>query len=70
MSKENNGWISVEERQPENEQMILTYRNSFKRGDLFTQAIYIEGKGFIQYQTGYVGKQPTHWQPLPEPPTT
>ena len=68
MTEENNGWISVDEKLPENEQIVLTYRNSYKYGDLYTQAIYTENKGFIKYPISVAGKPPTHWQPLSPPP--
>lgn len=67
MTKQNK-WISVDDRLPENEQMVLTYRDSFKHGDLYAQALYIEGRGFVQYPLGTVGKQPTHWMYLPPNP--
>lgn len=65
---ENNAWFNVEDQLPAHEQIVLTYRDSFKRGDLFTQAIYLKDKGFVFYADGRLSKQPTHWKPLPEPP--
>lgn len=65
--QENDNWISVDERLPDMDSEVLTYRDSFKNGELYTHCVYTK-TGFIDYKTGLLIKQPSHWQPLPSPP--
>lgn len=58
-------WISVEERQPDQEGICLTLRTS-KRSGLFMITAHHEGKSYPINLTGW--HDVTHWMPLPEPP--
>ena len=77
-------WISVEDKYPEDGQEVNillntgevrialhelgTPRDSFTKGHYFTGDIYhIDG---AEYNCSVYGNDVTHWQPLPEPPTT
>ncbi|OOF45157.1 hypothetical protein BKK51_07285 [Rodentibacter trehalosifermentans] len=64
MTKENNGWISVDDRLPDDgkEGLIL---NSFVHLGSFHDGIWYKpfgGFNFAEIQNV------THWQPIPEPP--
>lgn len=61
MSKENNGWISVDEKLPKNGQVVLTYDG------LRIFICKMVGSKWI-VMSGYFYCSATHWQPLPEPP--
>lgn len=58
-------WISVNERLPEEDKDVLIYVPS-KNGDSahWVRDYHINGKWIIH------GYEPTHWMPLPEPPST
>jgi hypothetical protein len=65
-------WISVEERLPENEQIVIGYTPC--DGYMFV-GYYREEKNWKQWyivtamrSTKYMTKKVTHWMPLPEPP--
>lgn len=55
------GWVSVEERLPENLEKCLTYSkaNGFKIG-CYTEVGFIMIAGYCE--------EPTHWMPIPKPP--
>ncbi|OOF52736.1 DUF551 domain-containing protein [Rodentibacter trehalosifermentans] len=62
MTKENNGWISVEDRLPSSQGAYLGYSPYWQQPCIIIE--YDEDLGdFIEY-----GDEITHWQPLPEPP--
>lgn len=60
-------WIKVEDRKPENGVWVLTFT---KAEYLTAQDWHASVMGFEddRFQSGCY-KQPTHWMPLPEPPT-
>lgn len=65
-------WISVEERLPENKQMVIGFTPC--DGYMFV-GYYREEQNWKQWyivtamrSTKYVTKKVTHWMPLPEPP--
>lgn len=65
-------WISVEEKLPENEQMVIGYTPC--DGYMFV-GYYREEQNWKQWyivtamrSTKYVTKKVTHWMPLPEAP--
>ncbi len=69
---ENPRWINVEERLPENEQMVIGYTPC--DGYMFV-GYYREEQNWKQWyivtamrSTKYVTKKVTHWMHLPEPP--
>ncbi|HDR0998462.1 TPA: DUF551 domain-containing protein [Pasteurella multocida] len=63
MTEENNGWISIKERLPEEREDILIYTNKGEikiawRDDIFFMSLVIYDLSTI-----------THWRPLPPLPT-
>lgn len=60
-------WISVEDKLPEDGQLVLSVR----RGDCFDLCFYDHGTSmwWIDDAT-YSVKMITHWMPLPAPPAT
>lgn len=62
MTKENNGWISVEDRLPDNGESVLVYTGALPR-----IAHYVGGVFFDAYAE-FDGHIVTHWQTLPKPP--
>lgn len=59
-------WISVEERLPEDQQMVLTIDTEGEMGVCFYET---EREGIFQMYHGLVEiYNITHWMPLPEPP--
>jgi hypothetical protein len=61
-------WISVYERLPENEQMVLTIDAEGEMQVCFYETAW---KGIFQQCHGLVKiYNITHWMPLPEPPET
>ncbi len=64
-----NKWISVEKRLPEwGETVIVCYEANFDAGREVT-ADTCYGDGVWTKADQMKGGQPTHWMPLPEPPT-
>ena len=68
---DNNGWISVKDRLPENSNEVLTYGNGLIR----VMCLLDHGSGDGDYLVweddyGYYEEldNVTHWMPLPEPP--
>ena len=69
--KQHSDWISVDERLPNDGDIVEVYRDSYKWGDLIWQCLYTESKGFRNYPVDGVGKNEkiTHWRmPTPQPP--
>lgn len=71
--QDNNGWISVKDRLPEDERKVLVYYG-FDDGNGISD---IRSMGLLTYfafdpqphfQHASSGLKVTHWQPLPEPP--
>ncbi|MBN6711465.1 DUF551 domain-containing protein [Haemophilus haemoglobinophilus] len=63
MTKQNNGWISVDEKLPENGQIVLGYN---------PMSIFVctrVGDGFIE-KISFTPCYVSHWQELPQPPET
>lgn len=61
-------WISVEDRLPENEQMVLTIDTVGEMQVCFYETAW---EGIFQQFHGLVKiYNITHWMPLPEPPET
>lgn len=67
--KEERGWISVEDRPPEENQRVILYIPRVAEGGTVrigwleeTKLWYTAGRDRLLY------KQVTHWMPLPEPP--
>lgn len=59
-------WISVDERLPENEQMVLTIDTEGEMQVCFYETAW---EGIFQQCHGLVKiYNITHWMPLPEPP--
>ncbi|HDR1044989.1 Protein of unknown function [Pasteurella multocida] len=63
MTEENNGWISIKERLPEEREDILIYTNKGEikiawRDDIFFMSL-------VTYDLSTI----THWRPLPPLPT-
>lgn len=57
-------WISVEDRLPEEDKEVLVNINGF------CYVAYWYGDGWdVTLEDKSVTKNPTHWQPLPQPPT-
>lgn len=64
-----NGWISVDDRLPNDETEVLGYRDSYKCGDLIYHCVFKDGKFLDRITFHQAGKgKITHWQPLPQPP--
>ena len=66
-------WISVNKRQPENEVTVLIWPLVDLGIDVYTGYIY-NGDWYAQNYEHYEGPvsvkiKPTHWTPLPTPPT-
>ena len=60
--RENDGWISVEDRLPEDDETVwVHYDNEQNYG-------YCWNKRWFLNQDGRIKIKVTHWQPLPEPP--
>ena len=57
-------WIPVSEMLPPDEVVVLAYRNrceyGFRRDGVWIDTLY----------GGVLGNGPSHWMPLPEPPST
>lgn len=74
MSKKNNGWISVKDRLPdENQEVIVVVNNPIIESRI---AIYLNN-GLFAYEIEHIGSSEwnvsitdrvTHWQPLAQPP--
>lgn len=64
------GWISVEERLPENQESVLVWNSRFK--EVFQATFYVGRKetveNYFRLRGGYTGKV-THWMPLPKEPS-
>ena len=58
-------WINVEDRLPENEDMVLT---AFKCTYIYNACIYRDMVFECMQSGDNVVDDVTHWQPLPEPP--
>ena len=65
-------WISVKERLPDNDRMVIGYTPC--DGYMFV-GYYVEDRNWKQWyivtamrSTKYMTKRVTHWMPLPEPP--
>lgn len=56
------GWISVEERLPEQSKKVLV-----SNGEYTWVSSYLDSIGLFYEFRPFAG-QPTHWMPLPEPP--
>jgi hypothetical protein len=56
----NNGWISVEDRLPENENIVIV----FNKNEVTLSCYHTEN--WYTYDNDIIN--PTHWQPLPSPP--
>ena len=55
-------WISVNDRLPNDGDLVLIYYNC-----VFVVARYLKGEGFTDYG-GYSMFHPTHWMTLPDSP--
>lgn len=62
-----NNWISVNDRLPENEQIILIYSNFWIEKTRICTSQFIDGR-FLTYPSFQETVNVTHWQPLPNPP--
>nr|WP_315043284.1 DUF551 domain-containing protein [uncultured Moraxella sp.] len=67
--KEQDNWVNVNDKLPNDGDIVLVYRNSYKHGDMVCTCGYSKDTGFVNL-TGMVGKTDkiTYWQPLPQPP--
>ena len=62
-------WVRVDERLPNDGDIVEVYRDSYKWGDLIWQCLYTESKGFRNYPVDGIGKNEkiTHWKPIHPP---
>lgn len=62
-------WISVEDRLPEESQLVLTWNQEDVKVDVYAWIGDYYGIGFMKdlMQEGF---KVTHWMPLPDPPKT
>jgi len=68
--REERRWIPVEERLPENILGKAVMRRILATdGDSVAEAKYYEGYGFESVHGEELWFTPTHWQPLPAPPS-
>ena len=67
--KQHSDWISVDERLPNDGDIVEVYRDSYKWGDLIWQCLYTKSKGFRNYPVDGIGKNEkiTHWRPVQPP---
>ena len=67
--KEHSDWISVDERLPNDGDIVEVYRDSYKWGYLIWQCLYTKSKGFRNYPVDGIGKNEkiTHWKPIQPP---
>lgn len=72
-------WISVEDRLPEYDSVVLVCFENLFNEQTFTTAVYVNQKvclhserrvpmWWVHISSGHELKTVTHWQPLPEPP--
>ena len=62
----NNGWISVEDRLPENRQRVLIARKN--DGEIYIGKYSIFNHFVVSFKYWLDVMDVSHWQPLPEPP--
>lgn len=64
-------WIKCSERMPKNDQEVLVYRpDAPETDDPLMRTAFYSGKGKYGFRHGFSCLcQPSHWMPLPEPPT-
>ena len=67
--KQHSDWISVDERLPNDGDIVEVYRDSYKWGYLIWQCLYTKSKGFRNYPVDGIGKNEkiTHWKPIKPP---
>ena len=56
------GWISVEDKEPEKKGNVLVYDGNYH------VALFNPGHKNYRYDCDSYDVEPTHWMPLPEPP--
>lgn len=61
------GWISVKERLPDEDMWILAYWGGNALAGCYSNPSIAKHKYNWQDEKG-IAADPTHWQPLPEPP--
>ena len=73
----NHQWISVKDRLPENDQLVLVCEDNMTKMSVYHSGIYEhENETWEIYEKHCCGQLPlyytnadvTHWMPLPEPP--
>ena len=67
--EEHSDWVRVDERLPNDGDIVEVYRDSYKWGDLIWQCLYTESKGFRNYPVDGIGKNEkiTHWKQIHPP---
>lgn len=61
-------WISVKDMKPKKDEWVLLYNGYWRGvGKRFTKSDRDE-PDYCDEITEYISPDPTHWQPLPEPP--
>ena len=63
------GWISVEDRLPEEQERVLVYDHVEGEGQTVYEAKRVNGR-WIWANSVWVTHGITHWMPLPSPPDT